>query len=135
MKRLIIPICVIVVAMLLFSVNGKQPETAEPLDVETAAFMIRTSESRNASQCLVGKFLGDQGTRLNFDGNGTVESTAVNLDVTSGSYSLTESDGASILQMKFDGVRTMYILQHLPDEVGFRITDANGNSEVFTAVP
>ena len=137
MKRLLVPVCIIIIAIVLFSGTGKsagENGTAEISSVSEAAFAVRNYESEDATKCLVGRFLGDDGTRLNFDGSGTVERAAVNLDLETGSYQLTEAAGIQLLQMDFGGDMKLYSLQMIQEEPGFRMTDADGNSVIFRPV-
>ena len=135
MKRLLLPVCVILIAIVLFSGIGNNGEANAPenLSVSEAAFVIRTSDSEDASAFLVGRFQGEQGTRLNFDGAGTAEKTSVNLTMESGTYVLTQaSGGTALLQIKFGGELRLYTFSLTSNEGAFRLTDADGNSEIFT---
>ena len=133
MKRLLLPVCLILIAVVLFSgVGEKQTTPIEDLTVSEAAFSIRSSGSEDATSFLVGRFLSNQGTRLNFDGSGAVEKTAANLNVEPGKYRLTQSaDGAVVLQITFDEVQSMYCYRLSSPEGEFELTDSSGNIETF----
>ena len=134
MKRLLLPVCVILIAIVLFSGIGNNGEVKAPetLSVSEAAFVIRTSDHEDATAFLIGRFLGDQGTRLNFNGAGTAEKTSVNLTMETGTYVLTQSTGGTaLLQIKFGDELCLYTFSLVSESGDFRLTDADGNSEIF----
>ena len=133
MKRLLLPVCLILIAIVLFSgASGKKPVAVENLTVSEAAFAIRNNENEDATSFLLGRFLGEQGTRLNFDGKGGVEKTAVNLNMESGRYLLMQTaDGAAVLQITFDDELLIYSYRLNSPEGDFILTDRSGATEVF----
>lgn len=137
MKRLLWPVCIILIAIVLFSVGGDEKDIAEPgeLSVSEAAFAVRTSACEDATAFLVGNFRSDQGTRLNFDGSGAAEKASPNLNVENGSYELTQTaGGTALLQIRFGNVPEMYTFQLMGPTGEFRLTDADGNYEIFDPI-
>ena len=138
MKRLLWPICIVLLAIVLFSGFGGTEELAfqDPSSVSEAAFAMRTSGYEDVTSFLVGRFLGDQGTSLRFDGVGGFSETSVNLDTRAGTVSLIQSEGgAALLQLTVDGTPQLYTFQLISAEGAFTLTDADGNSETFQPTP
>ena len=140
MRKLLLPICIIALAAILFSaVGGKQKpaeETPRFTTVSEAAFSMRSSGSEDATSFLVGSFSGEHGEKLNFSGTGEVKRILQNLSSVTGTYSLLQStDGASILRLDIGGVSKLYAFSVSSQEGGFTITDTDGNREAFTPVP
>ena len=136
MKRLLLPVCIILIAIVLFSVGG-EIDTAEPkeLSVSEAAFAVRTSVCEDATAFLVVNFRSEQGTRLNFDGSGSAEKASPNLNVENVSYELTQTaGGTALLQISFGDAVERYTFQLMGPTGRFRLTDANGNYEIFDPV-
>ncbi len=140
MRRLLLPICIIVLAVILFSVLGDKNSTGENAPrfttVSEAAFSMRSSGAEDATSFLVGSYIGEQGEKLNFSGTGEVRRVAQNLSVAEGSYSLLQSaDGASILRMGYSDADQLYAFRIVSPEGRFSLTDQQGNTEIFTPVP
>ena len=138
MKRLLWPICIVFVAIVLFSGFGGTDDMA-PQDlssVSEAAFAMRTSDYEDVTSFLVGRFVGDQGSSLRFDGLGGFSETGANLDTRAGSVILTQSEGgATLLQLRIGDTVQLYSFQLISAEGAFTLTDANGNSETFQPSP
>ena len=138
MKRLLWPICIVLIAIVLFSGFGGTEDGAfqEPASVSEAAFAMRTTGYEDVTSFLVGRFLGDQGTSLRFDGVGGFSETGVNLDTRQGTVTLTQSEGgAALLRLTVDGTPQLYTFQLISAEGAFTLTDANGDSETFQPTP
>ena len=136
-KRLLVPVALILVLIALFSLGGHRGVHAVPegLSVSEAAYSVRSETAETVNSFLVGRFSGNQGTNLSFDGVGSVKQTEVNLDGVEGSYTLTQSrSGAALLQLCFDGTVTLYSFALTSPEGDFRLTDADGNTEYFRPV-
>jgi hypothetical protein len=109
MKKLLLPICIIALALLLFS--ALKDKTATPgedaprvTSVSEAAFSMRSSGSEDATSRLVGSYKGEDGEKLVFNGSGELRRVSQNLSMVTGSYQLLQSsDGAAILDMELDG--------------------------------
>lgn len=137
MKRLLVPVCIIIIAIVLFSVAGNDGATVTtgPVSVSEAAYTVRTSQAEDATGFLVGRFSGNQGTNLFFDGSGEVKQLQVNLDTEIGDYNLTQARaGAALLKITFGGELKMYTFELASPEGDFRLTDADGNTEIFRPV-
>lgn len=139
MKRLLWPICVVLIAIVLFSgfsgtddgIGGMQ----DSLSVSEAAFAMRTSSSEDVTSFLVGRFAGDKGTTLRFDGVGGVSEISVGLVIREGTAILTQSEGgAALLQLSIDDTLQLYTFQLVSAEGAFTLTDANGDSETFQPI-
>lgn len=134
MKRLLWPVCVVLIAIVLFSgfIGTEDGTSQSPVSVSEAAFAIRTSDCEDVTSFLVGRFDGDKGKRLRFDGVGGVWETSVNLDTREGTAILTQSEGgAALLQLNIGGTLQLYTFQLVSAEGDFTLTDADGNSETF----
>ena len=137
MKRLLVPVCIIFIAIVLFSVAGNPSAQAVPdaISVSEAAYSVRAGASETANAFLVGRFAGNQGTNLSFDGVDAVKQTKANLDAAEGSYTLTQSkSGPALLQLRFGEALKMYSFELTSPEGDFRLTDADGNTEFFRPV-
>lgn len=134
MKRLLWPVCVVLIAIVLFSgfIGTENGVTQDPDSVSEAAFAMRTSDCEDVTGFLVGRFDGDKGTRLRFDGVGGVWETSASLETREGSAVLTQSEGgAALLQLRLDGTLRLYTFRLASAEGDFVLTDADGNSETF----
>lgn len=138
MKRLLLPACIIIIAIVLFSAAGNSDRmraVPDTISVSEAAYSVRTEPGETANSFLVGRFAGNQGTNLTFDGAGAVKQTMVNLDGVEGSYTLTQSrSGAALLQLALGDSAKMYSFELTSPEGDFRLTDADGNTEIFRPV-
>ncbi len=140
MKRLLLPICVILLAIVLISAAGGKGKTAASdaprfTTVSEAAFSMRSSGSEDASSFLVGSFAGEKGEKLVFNGSGEVKRVLQNLSSTTGTYSLLQSaDGASLLTLNIGGAEKVYAFVIASPDGGFTIRDADGNAETFLPV-
>ena len=141
MKKLLLPICIIALALLLFSaVKGK---TAKPgqdapsvTSVSEAAFSMRSSGSSDATSRLVGSYKGEDGEKLVFNGTGEVKRVAQNLSSVTGRYTLLQSaDGAAILDLELNGGNALYSFVISSPEGNFTLTDGDGAAKTFTPVP
>lgn len=138
MKRLLWPICIVLIAIVLFSGFGGTDDVAfqDPSSVSEAAFSMRTSGYEDVTSFLVGRFVGDGGTSLRFDGAGGVTETSASLDLREGTAILTQSKGgAALLQLSIGGTSQLYSFQLISAEGAFTLTDADGNSETFQPMP
>lgn len=138
MKRLLWPICIVLIAIVLFSgFSGAEDMAPQDLSsVSEAAFAMRTSGYEDVTSFLVGNFVGDSGMKLRFDGVGGVTETSPSLDLRSGTAVLTQSQGgAALLQLSIDGTPQLYSFQLVSAEGAFTLTDAEGNSETFQPLP
>ena len=139
MKRLLLPICIIALAIILFSAVGGKGKTAEDAPryttVSEAAFSMRSSGSEDATSFLVGSFSGEHGEKLVFNGGGEVKRVLQNLSSVTGTYSLLQSaDGASLLTLNIGGAEKIYAFTVASPDGGFTIRDADGSAETFTPV-
>ena len=133
MKRLIVAVCaVMLVVLILFGGrrSGKSP-APDILSVSEAAFSVRNSESRDATSALVGRYESTDGNRLNFDGAGEVNDIAVNLTMTTGRYSVLQTEDAAVLQMEFDGVVKLYSVTPASEHGGFILTGEDGSTATY----
>lgn len=139
MKRLFWPVCVVLVAIIVFSGfggAGSDGQAQDSFSVSEAAFAVRTSGSEDVTSFLVGRFQGDQGTSLRFDGVGGVWETGSNLVSREGSVTLSQSgNGATLLQLRFDGVSLLYTFRLESAAGDFSLTDVSGNCELFAPQP
>ena len=138
MKRLLWPICIVLIAIVLFSGFGGTEDIApqDPSSVSEAAFAMRTAGYEDVTSFLVGRFTGDSGTNLRFDGMGGVTETSPSLELREGSAILTQSKGgATLLQLSIDGTQQLYTFQLVSAEGAFTLTDADGHSETFQPAP
>ena len=138
MKRLLLPVCIIIIAIVLFSAvgaPGESPALPDSISVSEAAYTVRTMPREDATGFLVGRFSGNQGTNLFFDGSGEVKQLQINLNTETGAYSLTQArTGAALLQVSIGGEMRMYTFELASPEGDFRLTDADGNTEFFRPV-
>lgn len=140
MKRLLLPICIVALAIVLITAAGGKGKTAaadEPRfsTVSEAAFSMRSSGSEDATSFLVGGFTGEKGEKLVFNGGGEVKRVLQNLSSATGTYSLLQStDGASLLTLNIAGAEKVYAFVIASPDGGFTIRDADGNAETFTPV-
>lgn len=136
MKRLLIPVCIILIAIVVISgVGGKDgaKDVARPVSVEEAAFAMRTSKTEDATSFLVGRFAREDGEHLSFNGSGEVQRISANLVTETGECQLTQADdGSAILKMRFDGELTMYSFRLASPEGQFTLTDADGAVTTYT---
>ena len=138
MRRLLLPVCIIFIAIVLFSVAGNpggMKAVPDAISVSEAAYSVRAESGETVNAFLVGRFAGNQGTNLSFDGVGAVKQTKSNLDSIDGSYTLTQSkSGAALLQLRFGDTVKMYSFELTSPEGNFRLTDADGNTEIFRPI-
>ena len=139
MKRILLPVFVIALAVLLISAisgKGKPAEDAPRIvTVSEAAFSMRSTGAEDATSFLVGSFAGEHGEKLMFSGAGEVKRVLQNLSSVTGSYSLLQSaDGAVILSLDIAGAEKLYAFSLASPEGQFTIRDADGNTETFTPV-
>ena len=144
MKKLLLPICIIALALLLFSaVKDKAPKPEQAAaaprvtSVSEAAFSMRSSGSEDATSRLVGNFRGEDGEKLVFNGKGELRRVSQNLSMVTGSYQLLQSaDGAAILDMELDGGgKALYSFAISSPEGNFTLTDGNGAEKTFVPIP
>ena len=139
MKRILLPVFVIALAVLLISAisgKGKPAEDAPSIvTVSEAAFSMRSTGAEDATSFLVGSFAGEHGEKLMFSGAGEVKRVMQNLSSVTGSYSFLQSaDGAVILSLDIAGAEKLYAFTLASPEGQFTIRDADGNTETFTPV-
>ena len=142
MRKLLLPICIVLLAALLLPViagkaksAGSAAEAPQITTVSQAAFSMRSSGAEDATSRLVGCYTGEHGEKLNFDGDGEVRRIGQNLSAVEGSYTLLQSsDGASILDMDLGGQK-LYSFAFTSQEGAFTLTDTEGGTETFTPVP
>ena len=138
MKRLLLPVGIILIAIVLFSAAGnpgRMRAVPDAVSVSEAAYSMRTNSGETANSFLIGRFAGNQGTNLAFDGVGAVKQTMSNLDSIEGSYTLTQSSsGAALLQIVLEDSAKMYSFELTSPEGNFRLTDADGNTEIFRPI-
>lgn len=137
MKRLLWPVCIVLIAIVLFSgFSGMEDGVAQgPVSVSEAAFAVRTSSCEDVTSFLVGCFDSDKGTRLRFDGAGGVIETSMNLDTREGTALLTQTaGGTALLQLSVGDSLQLYTFQLVSAEGAFTLTDADGGSETFQPV-
>lgn len=139
MKRILLPVFIIALAVLLISAisgKGKPAEDAPRIvTVSEAAFSMRSTGAEDATSFLVGSFAGEHGEKLMFSGAGEVKRVLQNLSSVTGSYSLLQSaDGAVILSLDIAGAEKLYAFSLASPEGQFTIRDADGNTETFTPV-
>lgn len=139
MKRILLPVFIIALAVLLISAisgKGKPAEDAPRIvTVSEAAFSMRSTGAEDATSFLVGSFAGEHGEKLMFSGAGEVKRVLQNLSSVTGSYSLLQSaDGAVILSLDIAGAEKLYAFTLASPEGQFTIRDADGNTETFTPV-
>ena len=140
MKRILLPVFVIALAVLLISAIGGKDKPADDapriVTVSEAAFSMRSTGAEDATSFLVGSFAGEHGEKLMFSGAGEVTKRVMqNLSSVTGSYSLLQSaDGAVILSLDIAGAEKLYAFSLASPEGQFTIRDADGNTETFTPV-
>ena len=139
MKRILLPVFVIALAVLLISAIGGKDKPADDapriVTVSEAAFSMRSTGAEDATSFLVGSFAGEHGEKLMFSGAGEVKRVMQNLSSVTGSYSLLQSaDGAVILSLDIAGAEKLYAFSLASPEGQFTIRDADGNTETFTPV-
>ena len=132
MKKLVVAVCaVMLVVLILFGgQTGKSP-APDILSVSEAAFSIRNSASEDATWAIVGRFEAEDGSRLSFDGCGTVNDIAVNLTMKTGHYTALQTENAMVLRMEFDGAEKLYSVGLASPNGGFILTDVDGNSVTY----
>jgi len=138
MKKLVLSVCAVMLFVLVVCGGQKKANAGaapEILSVTEAAFSIRNSDCEDVTDFLVGRFAGENGRLLCFDGQGEVKEVASNLVTQTGSCTLTESeDGAAVLRIVEDGAVKLYSFKVYSPEGGFILTDENGKTETFTPV-
>lgn len=136
MKKLALPLCVIIVAALLSVISGKQAtnnDAPQIRSVSEAAFSVRNSECTDATSFLVGKFSGDNGSKLTFTGDGYVTEVKQDFSAATGEYTLTQTEeGFSMLEIRdMSGEAHLFTFALVSPDGDFVLTDAAGVSVNF----
>ena len=136
MKKFLVFLAIIVFGIAAaVQISGSIHQNADGLTLAEAAFSVRAKETTDSTPFLVGKFLGEDGSRIVFDGCGGVTRYAVNLSEASGSYSLMQADnGAAVIRMDLGSGPALYTFTIVSSEGQFTLTDAANVVHTFTPV-
>ena len=140
MKKLALPLCIILLAALLSAIGGKQatkPDTPQIQSVSEAAFSIRNSECTDATSFLVGKFFGDNGSKLTFTGDGYVTEVKKDYSATTGEYTLTQTENGSAMLLEvrnIEGEVKLYSFHLASPDGDFILMDADGVAVTYKPI-
>ena len=126
MKRFLVIIVILVLcAAAVFQFAGSVQESPEGLTLAEATFSLRKEDTRDCTVFLVGRFLSDDGAKLEFDGAGTVTRFETNLTETKGTYSLTQAKGgAAVVRMDLGSGPALYSFQITSPEGEITLIDS-----------
>ena len=136
MRKILVYIVILVLcAAAVFQFAGNVQESPDGLTLAEATFSMRKEDTKDCTSFLVGKFISNDGTKLEFDGCGNVLRYETNLTKTSGSYSLTEAaDGAAIVRMDLGSGPALYSFQITSPDGEITLIDSANISHIFTPV-
>ena len=139
MKKFAISLLAIsMVVLLVFALNGGFDDVEGNNNISgfnEAAFSMPTSQSgaTDATSFLVGQFVGSDGSRLSFDGQGNMKLTSVDGIVRSGKCSLLQqADSSAMIQFSFDEGSTIYAFTLVSEKGDFALTDADQNAVMYS---
>lgn len=124
-KLLIFAVIIVLAAAAVVQFSGSFRSDPDGLTLAEAAFSVRSSETKDATKFLVGRFACDDGCKLVFDGDGGVIHYAMNLAETQGTYSLTEAEnGAAVVRLDVGSGPVLYTFRIVSPRGEFTLTDA-----------